>query len=81
MPGGNIPVIVGLLLVEALPTPPEGRDIIASISLGERKGIWLVMLLFCVVINQSRIIMPIDAAQRRQATRRSDALVPVLVVN
>jgi len=37
--------------VEALPTPPAGRDIIASISLGERKGNWLVMMLFVWLLS------------------------------
>ena len=37
--------------MEALPTPPEGRDIIASISLGERKGNWLVMMLFVWLLS------------------------------
>ena len=37
--GGYMPVIA-----EAVPRPPDGRDINASISPGERKGIWLLMV-------------------------------------
>ena len=41
--GGYILVIAG-----AVPRPPDGRDINASISPGgERKGIWLLMVVYC----------------------------------
>ena len=52
--GGYILVIAG-----AVPRPPDGRDINASISPGgERKGIWLLMVVYCGDIKDDDAMMP-----------------------
>ena len=55
-----------LVIAEAAPRPPDGRDINVSISPGERKGIWLLMVV-CIVLVTSKM-MPTDEMETQNVT-------------
>ena len=63
--GGYMPVIA-----EAVPRPPDGRDINASISPGERKGIWLLMVATGIVVTSTMMPMGLHTCAATKARRR-----------